>query len=331
MENKISIIIPVYNVDRYLSKCIDSVILQKYENWELILVNDGSTDNSAKICDYYSSIDSRIVVVHKRNEGPSKARNYALNISTGNYILFIDSDDWIDEDTLSNILMSEDEEIQPDIVYWGFRKIYDEKVVECIPKERGKCTDKNDIDNTLNYLFLSKESFFGFSVNKLFKSSIIKKYNIHFKEDLRIREDELFTLEYCNNIQSIAIISKAFYNYRILKGSLSHKSTTYVNYDKLSKYLQRDIVDNSFPNFVDSFKNRIFDYRYNSIQEMIKLKKGCSLEASRSLLEYYRKNTLTGNNIPKWFRLLFSRQKVTFDAYILLLIIKTKLWIKQNL
>ena len=98
MENKVSVIIPVYKVEKYLEKCIDSVINQSYSNLEIILVDDGSPDNCGKICDKYAKKDNRIRVIHKTNGGLSDARNNGIKIATGNYIAFIDSDDYVTED-----------------------------------------------------------------------------------------------------------------------------------------------------------------------------------------------------------------------------------------
>ena len=100
-EKLVSIIIPIYNSEKYLKKCIDSILEQKYNNLEIILINDGSTDNSGKICDRLAIEDKRIKVIHKLNEGVSIARNKGLEMAKGEYIFFIDSDDYIDENTLS--------------------------------------------------------------------------------------------------------------------------------------------------------------------------------------------------------------------------------------
>ena len=96
MNPKISIIVPVYKVEKYLHKCIDSILAQTFKDFELILVDDGSPDNCGKICDEYAKRDNRIVVVHKENGGQASARNRGINIARGDYIGFVDSDDWID-------------------------------------------------------------------------------------------------------------------------------------------------------------------------------------------------------------------------------------------
>ena len=104
MENLISIIVPVYNVENYLRKCVDSIINQSYKNLEIILVDDGSTDSSGKICDEYSLKDSRIKVIHKKNGGLSDARNAGMEIASGDFWGFVDSDDYIDSDMYSVLL-----------------------------------------------------------------------------------------------------------------------------------------------------------------------------------------------------------------------------------
>ena len=97
MRDSISIIVPVYNVEKYLEKCIDSILNQSYQNLEIILIDDGSTDNSGSICDEYKKKDQRVQVIHQKNQGQSSARNAGLNIAKGSYIGFVDSDDWIEQ------------------------------------------------------------------------------------------------------------------------------------------------------------------------------------------------------------------------------------------
>ena len=103
MQPKISIVIPVYNVGQYLCQCLDSIITQTIQDYEVILVDDGSTDESPSICDKYAEKNKRFTVIHQKNEGSAKARNTGLDKATGEYIAFIDSDDWINEDHLQNL------------------------------------------------------------------------------------------------------------------------------------------------------------------------------------------------------------------------------------
>ena len=105
-KHLVSIVVPVYNVEKYLKRCVDSIINQSYNNIEILLVDDGSTDSSGKICDDYLKKDSRIKVIHKQNGGLSDARNFGIDKSTGDYLSFIDSDDWIEKDMIMNLFNS---------------------------------------------------------------------------------------------------------------------------------------------------------------------------------------------------------------------------------
>ena len=118
----VSVIVPVYNVAPYLEQCLDSIVNQSYRNLEIILVDDGSTDKSGAICDRYAEQDSRIQVVHKENGGQSSARNVALDMMTGEWVLFVDSDDWIELNTLELLLEQKDE--RADLVEFGVNLVY---------------------------------------------------------------------------------------------------------------------------------------------------------------------------------------------------------------
>ena len=106
MEGKVSIIVPVYNVESYLNECIDSIINQTYRNLEIILIDDGSTDLSGEICDRYKEIDSRILVIHQKNQGAANAKNNGLDLATGDYISFVDSDDFIEKDMYKKLYIT---------------------------------------------------------------------------------------------------------------------------------------------------------------------------------------------------------------------------------
>ena len=131
MIKKISIITPVYNAEKYIERCVNSVLNQTYENIEFIIVNDGSTDNTAKILNRLKKNDSRIMVIHKKNEGVSKARNTALKKATGKYVLFVDADDWL-ESTMCEDLISHAEKNNSDVViceYYNYYEILDKKEI----------------------------------------------------------------------------------------------------------------------------------------------------------------------------------------------------------
>ncbi|MCQ9626450.1 glycosyltransferase [Cetobacterium somerae] len=190
---KISIIVPVYNVEKYLRRCIDSILMQTFREFELILINDGSLDKSGLICDEYLLKDERIKVIHKKNEGCSAARNDGLKISRAEYISFVDSDDWV-ETTLYEEMYFLMEKEKSDIVESGFFKYKDNILIL-----------KKDID---------KKEYFPTVWAKLFKKSIIDKHNIKFLLNVHCGEDLLFVEYYksvCNKIAVSGIINCRFF------------------------------------------------------------------------------------------------------------------------
>ena len=210
---KISIIVPVYNCEAYLRCCIDSLLAQTYCNIEIILVNDGSTDSSGSICNSYDVLDDRIVVLHQENAGVSAARNAGLRICTGEYIMFVDADDWIDPDACSKIVNFIDRE---SLLYlWNIRVIRNEKV-ELQKKIHVPATIQEFL---ASIIAASKDQnpYIRASWGKLFKRELIT--NIHFPEDLYIGEDACFLLKCVKQVHSIneiRVFSDAWYNYRII-------------------------------------------------------------------------------------------------------------------
>ena len=168
MNNKISIIIPIYNVEKYLKRCLDSVVNQTYKYIEIILVNDGSPDNCGKICDEYAKIDSRIKVIHKENGGLSSARNAALAIVSGEYIMFVDSDDWISENSLEQL----NEYINMDYDIINFKFSFVEEKTENIIEFNGRTENSYECDllSYIDKLFSGELDFFIW--NKLYKRDL---------------------------------------------------------------------------------------------------------------------------------------------------------------
>ena len=127
VSNKVSVVIPVYNVEKYLRECVDSVLIQSYTDLEIILVDDGATDSSGKICDEYVATDKRVKVIHKENGGLSSARNIGLDSSTGQYVYFLDSDDYIEPNTIK-VLINTIRESEADFVFFDGHIFYEDSV-----------------------------------------------------------------------------------------------------------------------------------------------------------------------------------------------------------
>lgn len=227
----ISIIVPVYNAEKYLRRCIDSIISQSFTNFELILVDDGSSDHSPQICDEYASRNNRIKLIHKKNAGVSAARNDGLDIAQGEFITFVDSDDWVNEDYLSTLLQYK----QYDIVFFSHRLIFEDGY-----SSEFRFEDREGVSNAIWDIVAdlkknsTKWNFFGYTWNKMFRNQIIKNNNIRFVDKLRVSEDEVYTLDYCTHAQSIKVLPVCVYNYRVLDTGLTATKNSAVEYGILA-------------------------------------------------------------------------------------------------
>lgn len=198
----ISVIVPIYNAGKYLHRCINSILAQTFTNFELLLVNDGSTDNSKNICEYYAVKDLRIRVFHKKNGGVSSARNLGLTNVKGELITFVDADDWIESDCLELFMKNTNE-----LTCLSFQSFYEGK------KELWDTSIYN-ANNIKEYIIeLYNKEILGYVWGKLYKQEIIQKHNIKFNEQVRFREDELFVLDYLTYITEVTYIDKKCYNY----------------------------------------------------------------------------------------------------------------------
>lgn len=228
---KISVIVPVYNAEKFLSKGLDALIAVKTSALEIILVDDGSTDNSGIICDQYADRDRRIKVVHKVNGGISTARNAGINVATGTHISFLDADDYFDKELFFD-LIPVITQYDPDCIDFGYKYINDFQEVTYnmhgMPKMClfNRHVIKEKILPPLLNLTDSKQNFiFDFSVNKIYKSSILTKYGIRFNEQRRTWEDRLFVVEYLGRCNTFYSMDKCYYNYVSVPNSLSRQFT----------------------------------------------------------------------------------------------------------
>lgn len=217
MNLLITIIVPVYNSEKTLDKCINSILEQTFHEWELLLINDGSTDRSGKLCDEYASKDQRIKVFHKENGGVCSARNLGINNAKGKWITFCDSDDYVDEDWLNLFV----ENIS-----------HEKSLIAQFYKVSGKgpynfshdIISFNDIYYGLCEMYDKK--ILGYIWNKLFNSEIINSNYIRFNEIFYFREDEDFVLKYLRYIDCLTVVYKGAYYY-----NMPDLSTKYLSID----------------------------------------------------------------------------------------------------
>ncbi len=257
----LSIIVPVFNVEQYLHKCIDSIINQEYVNFELILINDGSTDNSGKICDSYSTKDKRVRVIHQINGGLSNARNTGIRNSNGKYIWFIDSDDWISKNAF--LIVAEELTEDNKIEMLGF---YESRVYEEInKKEEYKNLKKIPPTDGCSYLNLNKR-FVPAACFYIYQVDFLKKNQFSFKERM-LHEDDYFNLICFSKVKRIKKIDKVLYFYRIRENSIltgevtKQRLVSYLELIKLSKSLLKSNLDNYFlEGLIRSYISILFVY-----------------------------------------------------------------------
>lgn len=207
----ISVIVPVYNVEKYLDRCIKSIINQTFEDIEIILVNDGSTDRSGDICDEYKRKDSRIKVIHQNNKGVSNARNKGILEASGDYIQFVDSDDWIEKEFCENVY-NQIYKYNPDIIFTGF--ILEDDHGNLI---REKIPNKNFINSNedlkIRVAQMYNEGLLGYSFTNIYRKDILDKYNIKFNESMNLFEDEEFIFNYFKYVKNAIFLENSYYHY----------------------------------------------------------------------------------------------------------------------
>lgn len=213
---KVSIIVPVYNTEQYLEECLDSIQKQSYKNIEVILVDDGSKDQSGAICDRYAAADDRFVVLHNTNHGVSYSRNHGLKVATGEYICFVDSDDMVDENYVQ-FLLDAAQKYQADVVCCSMVRFYEDGQREEVHLwEKDRCFSTNEI---FDYAAGKEKTFVGYVWGKIYTARIIKENGIVFDENIQICEDSLFAYQVLSASTTNVVIPQMLYVYRIRQGS----------------------------------------------------------------------------------------------------------------
>lgn len=278
---KISVVVPVYNSSKYLGRCIESILGQTYRNLEIILVNDGSTDNSEEICKKYEELDDRVIFINRENHGVSNARNEGIKKATGSYLTFVDSDDWIEEDMYS-AMIQKIEKNNVDFCVCGI----------CRESEDGKW--EQNIKNGVNIEAEDKEYF----LNRIYAlenitfnlwNMIVKREkvsNLYFDEDIWLSEDNLYILKMLIRVNCGTIVEEIYYHYVQYKESLSHKVG--MTEKKFSELLavkkQSKILKKHNKNIYAEYKHVIL-WKYMNVCKMM-VQSGCK----RKKWVWYLKN-----------------------------------------
>lgn len=248
MEEKVSIIVPVYNVEKYLEKCLESIIMQSYYNLEILIIDDGSTDNSLNICYRYRDMDQRVYVIHKKNGGLSDARNVGIKNSTGKYICFVDSDDYIEKEYVKR-MYQQIEENTADICCCG-------KIIESTKKSFCVNAGTDFVVNSKEALkyYLLKNEIDNSAVDKLYRKELFEE--IKFPVG-RYYEDIGTIYKVFLKADKIVHIKDPLYHYVMRKGSISHED--YSNRQLDSLYMTKEAViciENTYPElkeFADAY------------------------------------------------------------------------------
>lgn len=330
----ISVIVPVYNVEKYLRDCIDSIINQKYQEIEIILVDDGSTDNSGNICDELEKEDSRIKVIHKVNEGLGLARNSGLKVAKGEYVVFIDSDDIVEE-TLVQDLYDGIIENQVDTCIAGYKrvdeegKILSEKILE-FEKFYGKEVLRGILPRLIGSS-VEKSDVIRMSVwNAIYSMKIIKENQILFPSEREfISEDIIFDLEYYQYATGVAILTNTNYHYRLNSTSLT-KSYRKDRFEACKKLYQKELEKIRELNIQDFAKERLdlqfYIYvRHCMKQEISKFNFGKAIVNIKKICEDQMLQEITQNYPTKEMRfsqkvfLYLIRYKFSILLYFLII------------
>lgn len=261
MNPTVSIIVPVYNAEKFLRRCVDSILSQEYMDFELILVDDGSKDTSGAICDEYEEVDARVRVIHKENTGVSDSRNRAIDIARGTYLQFLDSDDWMTPDSTKQLVRAA-EEHNCDLVIADFYRVVGERLS---PKgdieEEGVLTKEEFAAHMMEN---PADFYYGVLWNKLYRRDIVEKHHLRMDTDINWCEDFMFNLEYIRHAKLIFALHAPIYYYVKTKGSLVSQGASVSKTIKM-KLTVFEYYNNFYKHVLDEEdyeKNRLQVYRF---------------------------------------------------------------------
>ena len=310
---KLSIIIPAFNSERYIKKCIYSILNQKYTNVEIIILDDNSNDNTYQICENIKEIDNRVKIYRNdKNKGVSYSRNLGINYATGEYITFVDADDYIKEDMYYTMIKKLEKD-NLSLIMCNFHKETQDKDLRKNEKEQEIVFLKKDL---INNIFLS-DYYCGFVWNKIYIASIIKNNNIKFDERIYICEDLLFNCEYISNIEKGCYLTNKLYYY-IQRSDSSYNNryndkwkTVILAYEKIKTLIGEENIDN----FEYSYLYSLLNLKEKLIIEKVKDKK--FKKEINSKISNYRKG-IKNKNIPKSLQIKLWIKTYMINVFIII-------------
>lgn len=261
MNPTVSVIVPVYNAEDYLKRCVDSILGQEYRDFELLLVNDGSTDASGSICDEYASRDKRVYVIHKANSGVSDTRNMAITHAKGTYLQFVDSDDWLTPDA-TKLMVRAAAEHKCDLVITDFYRVAGERVSHKGDIEEDGVMDQEAFASCM--MENPSDFYYGVLWNKLYRRDIVEKHHLRMDTAISWCEDFMFNLEYIRHAKSFYALRTPVYYYLKRKGSLVTQGMNISKTIKM-KLMVFEYYNNFYKHVLDEEdyeKNRLQVYRF---------------------------------------------------------------------
>lgn len=311
MEQLVSVIVPVYKVEEYLDKCVESIVNQTYKNLEIILVDDGSPDSCPELCDKWAERDSRVKTIHKKNNGVSSARNSALDIAKGEYIAFVDSDDYVENTFISNLINGfSDENIGISIC-----GLFDnEKKVSA----ESQMTAESNKARIMLFNMKDYPYFEGYIWNKLYKQEVINKAHLRFDTSLRMCEDTLFNFEYLKHIDNVCLVPTADYHYCYRSDSVMRVKPIQNDFDMIP-LIDKFLGDSDAEALSDMIVIWSFKYWIKAIDDYIVTKTGKdyyvnSIEKIKKYKKILLKSAYT-SKVEKLFVVLINSFKLIYFAF----------------
>ena len=267
-----SIVIPVYNAEKYINKCVESILQQSFEDFEVVLVNDGATDRSMEICEELTQKDTRVLLFHQKNQGVSAARNKGISMAKGKYLVFVDADDYIREDTLM-LLHKSCNDCRADVCFFGYQCVAGSEAKQTVlpPKFCGKKSPELLLE-------LIEKNVFGLACNKAIKRDLIMENGLLFDETIRVFEDQDLMMRVWNKASFVCSIEDALYFYVTSETSAMQEfqssqgeryfSTHSVNLKKLESFMLENRINK------EHIESYLFRYASSEIGNIVRLA-GC--------------------------------------------------------
>lgn len=310
--NHISIIVPIYNSEHYLEKCISSLVSQTYKNIEVILVNDGSPDNSHLICDNFASLNPNIKIINKKNGGAADALNVGTDAAKGDYIMYVDADDWL-EDNACELALKYITESNSDIAIWGNIYEYPDKTIyNKLVFDSLKTFEGNELFNLRKRMIgltgsdlrnPTKTDALSPGWGKLFKRTLFEK-NCKYWVDTKIigSSDVFFNIQIFSKAQKVIYINKQLYHYRkvnIFSLTKTYGSTLHIKLNNLFNHINNFIKDNNIVGFEDALNNRIALSHINITLSLSSKYNNDNFANKKKILKSIFNNSMFNNAIKK--------------------------------